>query len=225
MEIHQLKYVLAVSKFHSFSLAADECFVSQSTLSQQVAKLERELGIELFIRSTRLVILTEAGAEFVQRAVGILRELGELEQSMASYCNMLRGTLNLGAINSLEKIDFGNVITAFFTQYPYLNLNIVHGGSYELIDALHNRTVDLAFLALPTNHQYKDLYFEQLGRDEYQMVVSSKHPFARQKRVRLSQASSERFIFHHVDQSISNLCMSACQAALHRKLYVGTAAR
>lgn len=213
MEIHQLRYALAVAKFNSFSLAADDCFVSQSTLSQQVAKLEKELGVELFVRNTRSVSTSEAGMEFVLQASTILRSMGELEQSMSDYQNLLRGTLNLGAINSLEKIDFCNMLTAFFAQYPNLNLNIVHRGSYELIEALRDHSVELAFLAVPDKNNCNDIYFESLGRDDYTMVVSSRHPFARMGTIDLAQASGERFIFQHADQAISETCMIACQQA------------
>ena len=75
MEIHQLRYVLAVANTSSFSLAAEKCFVSQSTLSQQISKLEKELQVKLFVRNTRSVTLTEAGAEFIQQAAEIVLAL------------------------------------------------------------------------------------------------------------------------------------------------------
>ena len=213
MEIHQLRYVLAVANTSSFSLAAEKCFVSQSTLSQQISKLEKELQVKLFVRNTRSVTLTEAGAEFIQQAAEIVLALDKLEQSMLGYNGLLKGTLNLGAITSLEKIDFSNMIAIFFALHPNLHLNIMHGGSYELIEALRARTIDLAFCSLAHPEQYPDISFESLGQDEYHLIVSSHHPFAKTGIIDLAQAKEERFIFHHEDQSISDICMSACLSA------------
>ena len=118
MEIHQIKYALEVAYTRSFSLAAEKCYVGQSTLSQQVSKLEKELHVKLFSRNTRSVSLTEAGTEFVQRASIIIRELEQLEQSMQGYSGLLKGTLSLGAITSLGSIDFSNMITIFSPCIP-----------------------------------------------------------------------------------------------------------
>lgn len=213
VEIHQLRYVLAVARAHSFSLAAEKCFVSQSTLSQQISKLEKELQVKLFLRNTRSVTLTEAGTEFIQQASGILLAFDKLEQSMLGYDGLLKGTLNLGAITSLEKIDFSNMVAIFFALHPNLHLNIMHGGSYELIDALRAQEIDLVFCSLAHPEQYPDISFETLGRDEYHLIVSSHHPFAKAGVINLSQAKNERFIFHHEDQSITDICMAACQEA------------
>lgn len=213
MEIHQIKYALAVAYTHSFSLAAEKCYVSQSTLSQQVSKLEKELHVKLFSRNTRSVALTEAGAEFVQRASAIVQELEQLEQAMLGYSGLLKGTLSLGAITSLGSIDFSNMITIFFAIHPNLQLNIIHGGSYELVSALRARTVDLVFCAIPDVKQFPDINFEVVGQDEYHLVVSNRHPFAKLGTIDLAQAREERFIFHHENQSMCDTCMAACHEA------------
>lgn len=213
MEIHQIRYALAVASTRSFSMAAEKCYVGQSTLSQQISKLEKELHVKLFSRNTRSVSLTEAGAEFVQRASIILKELDRLEQSMMGYSGLIKGTLSLGAITSLGSIDFSNMITIFFAMHPNLQLNIIHGGSYELVTALRNKAVDLVFCAIPDTTQYPDIKFETFGQDEYHLIVSSHHPFAKLGKIDLAQAKDERFIFHHEDQSICDVCMNACQTA------------
>ena len=213
MEIHQLKYALAVAYTHSFSLAAEKCYVGQSTLSQQISKLEKELHIKLFSRNTRSVALTEAGAEFVQRASIIIQELEKLEQSMMGYSGLLKGTLSLGAITSLGSIDFSNMITIFFAIHPNLQLNIINGGSYELVSALRAKSIDLVFCAIPNVDQYPDINFETVGQDEYHLIVSSRHPFAKYGMIDLAQAREERFIFHHENQSMCDTCMAACQEA------------
>ena len=213
MEIHQIKYVLAVAYTRSFSLAAERCFVSQSTLSQQISKIEKELHVKLFSRNTRSVSLTEAGNEFVQRASAITRDLEQLEQSMLSYNSLLKGTLSLGAITSLGSIDFSNMLAIFFAMHPNLHLNIIHGGSYELIEALRAKRIELVFCAIPDVSRYPDIHFESLGQDEYHLIVSTRHPFAKVGIVDLAETKDERFIFQHEDQSMSDVCLTACQQA------------
>lgn len=215
MELHQLRYAVAVAESKSFSLAAEECFVSQSSLSQQVIKLELELQIRLFLRSTRSVELTEAGEEFVTRAKEILYQVSALEQSMGLYSGLMKGTLNIGTITALDKIDFSARITSFYAQYPNLTVNITQGGSVELIDMLRAKTIDIAFVVLPpsADKKYADIDFNLLGTDEYHLAVPSKHPLASKKTVDLRTVHSERFVFHRSDQGISNLCLGACHDA------------
>ena len=101
MNLLQLKYVLAVEKYRNFSVAADSCYLSQSSLSQQITNLEKELGVRLFNRTTRTILITEAGKEFITQAKAILHSVDILEQTMHSYSGLLRGTINVGAISSL----------------------------------------------------------------------------------------------------------------------------
>ena len=93
MEIHQLEYVLAVATYNSFTRAAESQNVSQSSLSQQIRKLEDELGVNLFARTTRSVQLTPAGAEFITYAKRILSEIDKARQSILEYTSYERATL------------------------------------------------------------------------------------------------------------------------------------
>ena len=108
MELYVMRYVLAVAEQENFSLAAQACHVGQPALSQQIAKLEKELGITLFHRNSRGAVLTEAGEAFVTRAREILQLSEALESEMSVYAGLCKGTLNLGVITSLQCIDFGN---------------------------------------------------------------------------------------------------------------------
>ena len=108
MELFNIRYVVAVAEKGNFTQAAEQCHVGQPALSQQIAKLEGELGLKLFYRDPHSVTLTEAGSEFVQRAREILDKANALEAAMGRYTGLRRGTLDLGLITSLECIDFGD---------------------------------------------------------------------------------------------------------------------
>ena len=208
-----MKYVLALAKHLNFTLAAESCYISQSSLSQQLSKLEKELGVRLFDRTTRTIRITEAGQAFVDMAGKILRDVDSLEQTMATYAGFLRGTINIGAITALEKIGFSELVTEFYSRYPNLTLNIYQGKSLSLLDSLEKRNIDIAFVTQPREHSFSQIDFRLIGKDEYSLIVSDKHPLADRDTVELAQLKDEDFILQHPDQSVSGLCMQACAEA------------
>ena len=213
MDIYQMKYVVALAKHRNFTLAAESCFISQSSLSQQISKLEKELGVKLFDRTTRTIRITEAGAAFVETAEQILRDVDRLEQTMSTYAGFLRGTINIGAITALEKIGFSEMVTDFYAQYPNLTLNIYQGKSLSLLESLEKRNIDIAFVTQPREHNYSQIDFWPIGKDEYTLIISDKHPLAVRDEVDISELRDEDFILQHPDQSVSGLCIQACNEA------------
>jgi len=208
-----MRYVLAVAEYGNFSLAAQACHVGQPALSQQVAKLEKALGIALFHRNSRGAILTEAGREFVRRAREIVQLSEALESEMSFHAGLRRGTLNLGIITSLQCIDFGGLLSAFCESYPQVSVNIVQGGSHNLLKQLEERKLDVAFLNRPLSGLPNGVDFLKLGEDIYHLAVPDTHPLADRKRVSLAQLKDEHFIFHQTGQVASELCLRACQQA------------
>lgn len=213
MELFNIRYVLAVAEHESFSLAAQSCHVSQSALSQQISRLEKELGVLLFARSSRGASLTEAGRAFVHRAQEIVQRSDALQAEMSLYAGLRRGTLNLGIIPSLQCIDFGGLLSAFCGSYPEISVNIVQEGTYRLLEWLLERKIDAAFLNRPTVGIPAGLEFVKLGEDVYSLAVSTLHPLADREQVSLKELSGEHFIFHQAGQVAAELCLAACQKA------------
>ena len=213
MELFNIRYVLAVAEHESFSLAAQSCHVSQSALSQQISRLEKELGVLLFARSSRGASLTEAGRAFVHRAQEIVQRSDALQAEMSLYAGLRRGTLNLGIITSLQCIDFGGLLSAFCGSYPEISVNIVQEGTYRLLELLLERKIDASFLNRPTVGIPDGLEFVKLGEDVYSLAVSTLHPLADREQVSLKELSGEHFIFHQAGQVAAELCLAACQKA------------
>ncbi len=211
MEFFVMKYVVNVAEYGNFSQAAQACHVGQPALSQQIAKLERELGTPLFFRNPRGSVLTEAGKEFVRRARTILKECDDLSSQMASYAGLQRGSLTIGLITSLECIEFGDMLAAFVRNYPNISISIRQYGTYQLIDFLQERTIDLAFVNYPMQSISSSLIFEKLGEDRYALAVPSDHPLASKKLVHIKELKNERFIFHQPWQVASELVYCACK--------------
>lgn len=213
MELYTMRYVLAVAELGSFSLASQACHVGQPALSQQVARLEKELGLALFTRSSRGVALTEAGREFVRRAGEIVQRADALQAEMALYAGVRRGTLNLGIITSLQCIDFGGLLSAFCGSYPDVSVNIVQDGTHRLLELLMDRKIDAAFLNRPMSGIPSGLAFVKLGEDVYSLAVPTLHPLAKREQASLRELRDEHFIFHQTGQVASELCLAACRAA------------
>ena len=213
MELYTMRYVLAVAELGSFSLASQACHVGQPALSQQVARLEKEVGLALFTRSSRGVALTEAGREFVRRAGEIVQRADALQAEMALYAGVRRGTLNLGIITSLQCIDFGGLLSAFCGSYPDVSVNIVQDGTHRLLELLMDRKIDAAFLNRPMSGIPSGLEFVKLGEDVYSLAVPTLHPLAKREQASLRELRDEHFIFHQTGQVASELCLAACRAA------------
>lgn len=208
-----MRYVLAVAEHENFSLAAQACHVGQPALSQQISRLEKELGVALFTRNSRGAALTEAGREFVLRAQEIVQRADALQAEMSLFAGLRRGTLNLGIITSLQCIDFGGLLSAFCGSYPEISVNIVQDGTHRLLEMLVERRLDAAFLNRPVSGLPAGVDFAKLGEDVYSLAVSVLHPLAKRERVSLKELSGEHFIFHQTGQVAAELCLAACREA------------
>ena len=118
MELHQLRYVVAVARTKNFSRAAEQCHVSQPSLSQQIQKLEEELGGRLFDRLKREAKLTRAGAAFVLRAARILEEVDAAKREAHDTRALLGGTLAIGVLPTIAPYLLPEVIASFNRRYP-----------------------------------------------------------------------------------------------------------
>ena len=234
MDLTVMNYVVNVADCGNFSQAAEACHVGQPALSQQISRLEKELGVRLFYRNPRGAVPTEAGSEFVRRAREILSHSKELEETMSSYAGLHKGTLTLGLITSLQCIEFGSMLSAFVHAYPDISFSIRQFGTYQLAELLTERKIDLAFLNLPLQGLPPQLAFEHLGSDRYALAVPYDHPLAaRAEReaaaaldadeeagnasdiasVSMRELKDERFIFHQPWQVASELVLEACRDA------------
>ena len=213
MEIHQLQYIVEVDKQRSFTKAADEMFVSQSTLSHQIAKLENELGVKLFDRNSRTVYPTQIGEEFINHAKQILANLEVAKQNIQSHIGLLKGTLRIGVIASLGKIDYAGMLANFHRKHPGLNYEIVQSGTYNLLDKLKAGEIDVSFITLLPLPECDDLQFHYLAYDEYVLAVPPGHPFAGRDYIELAEAADEKFIFHPSSERMYHICMEACAQA------------
>ncbi|MEE3463450.1 MAG: LysR substrate-binding domain-containing protein, partial [Candidatus Cryptobacteroides sp.] len=143
MELRQLKYFVEVGRLRSFSLASKSLFITQSTISQQIQKLEEELGVELLIRDTRHVTLSDYGEQFYPFASQVLEEARAGAERIRDVKALKVGSLSVGATYSFGPL-FKRTVLDYNRQFPNIRLNLLIASKEELRQKLLDRELDLA---------------------------------------------------------------------------------
>ena len=193
MEMHQLAYFESVSRHLHFTRAAEELNVAQPSVSQQIRKLETELGAPLFHRMKRHVALTEAGKTFLPHARAVLQRLDEARLEVQELSGLRRGTLAVGAPPSVGTHLLPRALAAFSSRHPGIALAFREAGSRTLLGLLEQGELDMAVVIQPIRHPA--LETRPLLEEELLLAVPRRHPLASgQRRVRLAQLREEPFV-------------------------------
>ncbi|MEG3635668.1 LysR family transcriptional regulator [Micromonospora palythoicola] len=194
MELHQLRYVVAVAETRNFTRAAERCLVVQSALSHQIARLERELGARLFDRTSRRVRTTPAGEAFLPAARQCLAAAERAAAEVASAVGEIRGQLTVGMIPTVAAVDIPAALDAFHRRYPQVRIRLRVGGSEQLVDQAKEGTVDIGFLGLPVSARPEGVTVRRLAYDRLVAVVAPDHPLAGWTEVDLARLATETFV-------------------------------
>ena len=211
MEFHQLRYICAIAETGSFSRAAERCQIAQPSLSQQVLKLEEDLGTKLFDRLGRSVRLTEAGRAFLPHARSILSQMEMARSSVADKCADVRGSVAVGVIPTIAPYLMPRYAAGFAKKYPEAKLRIVEETTPILVENLRNLSIDFAILALPLRH--KDLELFPLRTEPLFAVLPKDHPRARVKSLTLKDLRGEPFVMLRDGHCFRDLSLAACTHA------------
>ena len=210
MNIESLKYFLAVEKYNSFSLAAEELCISQSSLSKHIKKLEIELNCVLFERCTRHVNLTDAGISLKKYALSIVANYNEL----LIYINKFTSSpkLSIGYIPVITQYNIANIIGNFKTKITDLQLAFHEGEHAEILNLLLSQKIDFAFLRSDIL-DYSNLDITPLTKDELVLIVPKSHPLSKRKYVSISELSNESFISLGKKSGVYDFFVSECNKA------------
>lgn len=174
--LRQLQYAVAIAQTLSFRRAADLCHVSQPSLSAQLAQLEDALGVRLFERSRRGVLITSAGQELVERARRILVEADDLQGAAQRLADPLAGTLRLGIIPTLSPYLLPAITPPLRKAHPRLVLLWREEKTDTLVTALDAGELDAALLALEAD--IGDVAREVIAKDPFVLAAPKGHPLA-----------------------------------------------
>jgi DNA-binding transcriptional LysR family regulator len=192
MDVRQLEYVVAIAEEGSFTRAAQRCHIVQSALSHQVARLESELGVKLFERTSRSVRLADAGLLLLPYARQVLGDMAEARNAIDALAGITRGRLRIGMTQTAGRaLDLITTIGEFHRQYPEIELSTLSGPGGELIDAVHDGQLDLAVAALRAQGVPDGIVFQMaIGSEPLVAVVPAEHRLADRKRVNLQELAS-----------------------------------
>lgn len=211
MEVHQLRYFWAVAETGSFTRAAEREQVAQPSLSQQIMKLEEELGVRLFDRLGRAVRLTDPGQIFLPRARAILSELKAAKEEVAERQSTVSGPVAIGVIPTIAPYFLPARIAGFSRKYPQADINVVEDVTVRLLDRLRDGLVDLAILALPARGH--DLECFPLLTERLFAILPKAHPLARRRTVFIKELRQERFLLLRDDHCFRETTIEVCKRA------------
>src|SRR5919201_385666 len=213
MELRQLRYFAAVAHHSSFTLAARELNIAQPALSQQVRRLEQELGVELLRRTTRRVELTEAGELALARATRTLAEADALRAEVDDLRGLTRGTLSLGMLPAIGQLEPAPILAAFSAAYPAIEVRLVEDTLVEALALLRADRLDLAFALIDPAEAGEGIAGEKLFEEELVVMVADGHRLARKRSVRIADLDGEPLVTFLAGSALRQRLDSALEAA------------
>ncbi len=214
MELRQVEHFVAVAVERSFTRAARRVHVVQSAVSTSIAKLERELGVQLFDRSRQQIELTVAGERFLAQAHELLRVAGAAAESVASSRGRLMGTVEFGSLISYGPMNVAGVLGEFHREHPFvrLRLQLNQAGASAYLSALVDGSLDLALVSVP-NRFPPQLDMRLMFEEPMFFVCRDDHPMAAEKVVGLIDLADEDLIGFPPDWGFRSLMDNAFLAA------------
>jgi LysR family transcriptional regulator, hydrogen peroxide-inducible genes activator len=213
MELQQLRYFCAIADTGSFSRAAQQTHVSQPSLSQQIRKLEDELGARLFDRLGRSVRLTEMGSAFLPRARGVLRELEAARNEVVERTASVAGTVCVGVIPTIAPYYLPPVLAGFARECPQARVTVVEEITPLLLDRLRAGAMDVALVALPLTVRGHEFEAFPLAIEKLFAVLPTKHRLAKRRTVLLEDLEDEPFLLLRDGHCFRETTMAACKRA------------
>ena len=186
MDTTNLQTFIVAAERESFSLAAEQLYLTQPAVSKRVATLEGELGATLFDRIGRRISLTEAGRELLPRARAILREIEDSRRLISNLSGRVGGRLSIGTSHHIGLHRLPPVLRQFSKAYPAVELELQFMDSEDACRAVLAGDLELGIVTLPLT-PLADLHSEQIWPDPLDVVVSREHPLADQSRINFAK--------------------------------------
>lgn len=217
MELRQIQYFVVVAAQRSFSRAAEVIGVAQPALSQQMKRLEDQLGVVLLDRSSRPVSLTDAGVAFLARAERMLAEANLARDEMREFAGAGRGRVVLGALPSVSAGWLSCLLGRFHSSHPGIELVIREADTEQLARMLGLGELDLAVLhAVPGLYSGeaspRGIMLERLFEEELVVVTAPDHPLADRRWVALGNLRNERFVLRTRSSGLAHTITTATAA-------------
>ena len=208
MTITQLKYTLAVAEYGNFTIASEKCFVTQPTLSMQVQKLEEELGVTIFNRSTKPLQVTEVGEKVLIQARKIVEESSRMNDVISEEKGIIGGTLKVGIIPTVSSTLLPLFLNIFIKKHKNVELKIEEYNTDVLSKKLEDNTIDCAIAATPLNNS--KIIERPLFYEPFVAYVPEHHFLSGNKSLDLDDLSNSDLLIlqdgHCFRDQVLNLC-------------------
>jgi DNA-binding transcriptional LysR family regulator len=213
MDLRQLQYLVTLAEERHFTRAAAREHIAQPALSQQIRRLEDEVGLALVERTTRQVSITAAGELLVARARRILAEVDAARSELQSLRGVYTGHVTVGAMHTMGPIDVSLVLARFHERHPGVELTVREMSSEEMAEMLRVDELDLAFLSVTERIESHGLGLYQLVSEELMVVVPPGHRLSRRKIVKMRELEGEQFISYREGSRLRELLLAAGRQA------------
>lgn len=185
MEFRQLRYFVKVAELRSFSEASKALFISQSTLSQQIKQLEEELGVDLLVRDSRHVSMSDYGEQYLPYAKQVLKDVDTSAERMNDVRQLKIGTLNVGATYTFCPL-LADTVRDYMKKYPGIKLKIYCRSMENLMEMLEHGQLDVALSYKPLQ-SYDDIDSHILFNSNLCVIAGKDNPVAKKERIRLAE--------------------------------------
>ena len=209
MNLRDLSYLIAVADLRSFVQAAEHCFISQPTLSTQIKKMEKSLGVQIFERTNKKVLATEVGEQIIASARQILGEVEHIKELAAMSQDPLAGNFRLGAFPTLSTYIFPDLVPVISQKLPRIRLILIEEKTDELIKQLKQGQIDAALLALPIDDDF--LQSEFLFCDEFKLAVTPDNPLAKKQLIKQSDLYQQQLLLLDEGHCLRGQALQVCR--------------
>ena len=202
MELRHLRTIAAVARTGSFTKAGEELHLAQSAISQQIRRLENELGIQVFTRSSRSVELTAEGRLVLDYAHRVLHEVEGLQNELEELSGLLRGELKLGGMYPTGLYDLADVIADFHTRHPGVAIHMVERTQDELLERLRTDELDAAFTAVDPDALGEDFAASLVFEEEFVVALPVDHALAACDHITYEQLAAEDLVTYRENSAL-----------------------
>lgn len=210
MNYSQLKYIIAVNKHRHFVKAAQECAVTQPTLSMQLSKLEEELGVIIFDRSKSPLIPTKDGEKIIAQAKLAIREFDRISQIAQAQEGVIEGEFKLAITSTLSPYLVPLFLEEFTSTYPAVELILEECSPQEILYKLSNDEIDAAVMATPVHDD--SLIERVLFYEPFYIFVSDKHPLSKKKIINETDLNTEEVWLLKEGHCFRNQTLKICSS-------------
>ena len=194
MEFRKLQYFESVARFSNFTKAAEELHVAQPTITAAIKRMEEELGVPLFVRDKRKVLLTAEGEIFLEKITGILRQIDQVVADMQDLSENRDTTVNIGIVPMSGSSLMGLLYKGFSEKYPYIHFKILEIGSYGIMEAVEADEIDIGFLILRDDLE-KNYEVCHVWKSELKILVHIENPLACKERLEITDLRDQKIIY------------------------------